>query len=67
MQQETLNIPNISCGHCVAAIENELKDLPGVHKVSGSVDTKQVTVQWDSPATLEGIRKALEEINYPAY
>lgn len=66
MTQEILNIPNISCGHCVATIENELKSLSGVHKVSGNPDTKQVDIQWEAPATIEIIKKALEDINYPA-
>lgn len=66
MEQKILKIPNISCGHCVAAIENELKELSGVHKASGNVETKQVDIQWDAPATLEIIKKTLEDINYPA-
>lgn len=65
MQKETLTIPNISCGHCVAAIEGELKLIPGVTTVSGSPDTKQVEVEWDSPATIDTIKKTLADINYP--
>lgn len=66
MDQIILDIPNISCGHCVAAIENELKELSGVLKVSGNPGTKQVDIQWDAPATLDIIRKTLEDMNYPA-
>lgn len=66
MDRTILNIPNISCGHCVATIENELKELSGVLKVAGNPDTKQVDIQWDTPATLDIIRKTLEDINYPA-
>lgn len=66
MEQIILNIPNISCGHCVATIENELKELSGVLNVSGNPATKQVDIQWDAPATLDIIRKTLEDINYPA-
>lgn len=66
MQKETLNIPNISCGHCVAAIEGELKLISGVTAVSGNPDKKQVDVQWESPATIDIIQKALSDINYPA-
>jgi copper chaperone len=66
MQKETLHIPNISCKHCVAAIEGELKLISGVAVVKGDPDTKQVDVQWKSPATLDIIKKVLADINYPA-
>ena len=29
MESHTFTIPNISCGHCTAAIESELKTLDG--------------------------------------
>lgn len=66
MPQETLTVPNISCGHCVSAIESELTDVKGVTSVQADADTKTVTVQWDEPASIEGIRATLMEINYPA-
>ena len=66
MESETLSIPNISCGHCVNSIKNELSELDGVKTVEGSPDDKQVTVEWESPATLEKIKETLKEINYPA-
>ena len=66
MQSETFSIPNISCGHCVNSIKNELSELDGVKTVEGSPEDKQVTVQWESPATLDKIKETLKEINYPA-
>ena len=66
MEKTTLNIPNISCGHCVNSIKNELSDLDGVQTVAGNPDSKSVTVAWDAPATLDGIKALLQEINYPA-
>ena len=66
MAQETLSIPNISCGHCVSAIESELNEMRGVTSVKADAETKTVTVQWDAPASIEGIRATLTEINYPA-
>jgi len=61
----TYTIPNISCGHCVHAITSELIELNGVRKVDGNIETKQVTVQFDAPATTELIENLLAEINYP--
>lgn len=66
MEKQTFTIPNISCGHCVMTIKNELGELAGVGNVDGDQETKQVTVEWDAPATLEKIKETLKEINYPA-
>ncbi|MGA6925108.1 MAG: heavy-metal-associated domain-containing protein [Desulfosarcina sp.] len=66
MPKETLTVPNISCGHCVSAIQNELSDLDGVTSVKADADSRTVVVQWDAPASIDRIRAALAEINYPA-
>jgi copper chaperone CopZ len=66
MAQETLAVPNISCGHCVSAIESELTEMAGIHSVKVDAATKTVTVQYDAPASIERIRARLAEINYPA-
>ena len=66
MQSKTFSIPTISCDHCVMSIKRELSEIEGVSKVVGSADTKKITVEWDSPATLERIKSTLKEINYPA-
>ena len=66
METKTLNIPNISCGHCVNSIKTELEELDGVTGVTGDPDARTVTVEFDAPASLEKIRETLVEINYPA-
>ena len=66
MAQEILTVPNISCGHCVSAIEAELAETEGVTSVKADTETKNVTVQWEAPASIERIRATLTEINYPA-
>ena len=66
MEKQTFTVPNISCGHCVASIKNELGELSGVHAVDGDPAAKTVTVEWDAPATLDRIKETLKEINYPA-
>lgn len=65
MTTKTVTVPNISCNHCTHTIEMELSDLPGVQSVKADVDTKQVTVAWDEPASWDKIVALLEEINYP--
>lgn len=66
MESKTFSIPNISCGHCVMSIKNELIEIEGVSNVEGDPDSKKVTVEYDAPATLEKIKSTLEDINYPA-
>ena len=66
MEKETLSVPNISCGHCVMNIKNELSEMEGVKSVEGSPEAKSIVVEWGSPASLEIIKETLKEINYPA-
>ena len=66
MKKNIFSVPNISCGHCINAINSELMDLAGVLLVEGDPVNKTITVEWEEPATLEVIRKRLEDINYPA-
>ena len=65
MTTVTYTVANISCGHCVHTITTELGDLAGVARVDASQETKQVTVQFDAPATTDNIEALLAEINYP--
>jgi copper chaperone CopZ len=64
--QEIFSIPNISCGHCTRAIEQELGELEGVTKVTGNIEGKTAEVHWQAPATRDQILSLLKEINYPA-
>jgi copper chaperone CopZ len=66
MNSKTFTVPNISCGHCTHTIESEVGELAGVTSVKAVEDTKQVTVQWQEPASWEKIQALLQEINYPA-
>lgn len=61
----TYHVPAISCGHCVHTIQSELSELPGVSRVEATLDSKNVTVEFDIPATEEKIKELLAEINYP--
>jgi copper chaperone CopZ len=66
MQNKTVTVPNISCGHCVNTVQNEVSELAGVVSVKAEEATKKVTVEWETPQTWEGISALLEEIGYPA-
>lgn len=64
MEKKTFTVPNIGCDGCVRTIKVELEDINGVQSVDGVVDTKEVTVAWDDPATWDAIKAALVEIDY---
>ncbi|MBN2420641.1 MAG: heavy-metal-associated domain-containing protein [Deltaproteobacteria bacterium] len=66
MESTRFSIPSISCSHCVMNIKKALAELDGVSRVEGDPENKTITVEWGSPATVEAIRSALKEIDYPA-
>ncbi len=65
MQEKKVRIPNISCAHCVKAIERELSGIDGVEDVNVDPTTKEAMIRWREPLAWETIRAALEDIGYP--
>jgi copper chaperone len=61
----TYSIPSIHCGHCVHTIQSELIDLPGVKSVKADQELRTATIEFEPPASEEGIKQLLESINYP--
>jgi copper chaperone CopZ len=51
--------------HCVRTIQNEIGEVQGVQAVEANLNTKNVTIQFDTPATPETLEATLAEINYP--
>ncbi len=66
MTTKTYTVNNISCGHCTATIERELKVVDGVQSVKADQATKQVTVEVKDQAVLSTVEATLQEIGYPA-
>jgi copper chaperone CopZ len=65
MNNKTVKIPNIGCDGCVNTIKSEIGTLAGVQHVTGDVNSKFVTVEWNPPTTWESIVAKLTEIDYP--
>ena len=65
MTTVTYSIPNISCGHCVHTIQNEVSELDGVASVVANQEARTATIVFEAPATEEKIKALLGEINYP--
>ena len=55
MEEKTVHIPSISCGHCVMTIKNGIQEIEGVSSVDGNESDKMMTFKWDSPITWEKI------------
>ena len=66
MATSILSVPDISCGHCQAAITNALTPLEGVQAVNVDIPTKKVTVQFDpSVVSVDHFKNVLQEEDYP--
>ena len=65
MIEKTFNVPDMSCGHCKAAVEDELNELPGVEKANADVARGTVVVRYDAgEVSTEQLKHAIEEAGY---
>ena len=63
MQKVTLKVEGMSCGHCVNAVENALKNAGA----KGSVDLANgtVTIEYDeNNVSLDQLKQAIEDQGY---
>ena len=66
IERATLTAPDISCGHCVATIEEAIGTLDGVAQVTADAGTKRVEVAFDpARVSLARIEETLDEAGYP--
>jgi len=65
VQDVTLSVPDISCEHCVKAINGALGTLTGVESVSTDIPTKTVHLRYDAgQLSMEQIEATLDEEGY---
>ena len=65
MTETTFNVPDMSCGHCKAAVEGELNKLPGVVRASADIERGTVEVSYDEGVVSTGdLEGAIEEAGY---
>jgi copper chaperone len=61
----TYTVPGIHCGHCQAAVTEEVTGVAGVRAVDVDLDSKRVTVVGEGLDD-GAVRAAIEEAGYEA-
>ncbi|WP_339229545.1 copper chaperone CopZ [Oceanobacillus sp. FSL K6-2867] len=65
MENITLNVRGMSCGHCVNSIEGNVGELDGVESVKVHLEDEKVDVTFNSEKVdLKEITEVIEEQGY---
>ncbi|MEK5186988.1 MULTISPECIES: copper chaperone CopZ [Solibacillus] len=65
MQNVTLNVQGMSCGHCVKAIEGSVGQLEGVNEVKVKLDAAQVEVSFnETQVSIDKIKETIDDQGY---
>jgi copper chaperone len=65
MTEKTLKVPDMSCGHCKAAVESELNKLSGVKYSHANVEKGIVEVSYyEGKVSTEDLKGAIEGAGY---
>ncbi|HET9506616.1 MAG TPA: heavy-metal-associated domain-containing protein [Gaiellaceae bacterium] len=65
MKELTYTVPGLSCGHCKAAVTEEVTEVDGVEGVDVDLETKLVVVRGEGVSD-EDVRAAIREAGYEA-
>lgn len=67
MSTTTYSVTGMTCGHCVAAVTEELQKLPGVTSVEIDLrpdESSAVRVTSDAPLEQDAVAAAVDEAGY---
>ena len=65
VQDITLSVPDVSCEHCVHAINTSLGKLAGVEQVDTDIPTKTVHLRYHADqVSLQQIEAILDDVGY---
>jgi copper chaperone len=65
MENVTLNVSGMSCGHCVNAVEGNVGKLDGVANVKVHLEAGKVDVAFDrEKISLEKIKETIDDQGY---
>lgn len=66
-QTVALNVPTMDCATCPITIKTALSKVPGVAKVKVSYEKREAVIVYDdAQATVADLKKATEDVGYPA-
>lgn len=66
-QTVELNVPTMDCATCPITIKTALSKVPGVSKVKVSYEKREAVIVYDdAKATVSDLKKATEDVGYPA-
>jgi copper chaperone CopZ len=65
MTELTYTVSGMSCGHCKAAVTEEVEQVSGVEGVDVDLDTKLVVVRGENLSD-DAVRAAIREAGYEA-
>ncbi|MEH6939099.1 copper chaperone CopZ [Bacillus sp. JJ664] len=65
MENTTLHVEGMSCGHCINAIEGSVGKLNGVKQVKVNLESSTVNVEFNhNEVTLATIKETIDEQGY---
>ena len=59
--ETSYTVEGMTCGHCVAAVTEEVKQIPGVSDVEVFLEGGRLTVVSDAPVDFDRIVEAVAE------
>ncbi|GIN62148.1 copper chaperone CopZ [Robertmurraya siralis] len=65
MENVTLNVKGMSCGHCVKAVEGSVGKLDGVNDVKVNLEAGTVAVDFNSAVvSIDTIKETIDDQGY---
>jgi copper chaperone len=64
MTTATFTVQGMTCGHCVAAVTEEVGRIPGVSDVQVELDSGAVTITSADDVSTDDVKAAVEEAGY---
>lgn len=62
--KQVIGVDGMSCSHCAKRVENSLKEVDGVIKVSVNLDKKEVIIISKFEIDTSLLRKKIEDLGY---
>lgn len=66
MPTSEYRVSGMSCGHCEAAVQSEVAQIPGVQEVAVSAATGRLVVTSAQPIDADAVLGAVDEAGYEA-